>query len=207
MQDSVWNLIAQVGPPHGIRGVLVSGKHGGWVDAQGSSRGLSGPADLWWLLFNRATAQAVIVSFGTATRENYRSGWMPRQAELQSVRGYLELEGPPVLVVVSDNDQRRKSAHMSDFAVSFDDLPSLLSEQGLTSAVCEGGPRLIDRLAAAGRLAELALTVSPHEAGPSVNTPALEAWVEKAVTRHEQEADGFLFRLLTSNDSDHTQQS
>jgi riboflavin biosynthesis pyrimidine reductase len=48
-----------------------------------------------------------------------------------------------------------------DFALAADRL----AERGLGRILCEGGPHLLSRLAAAGRLDELCLTISPLLAG------------------------------------------
>ncbi len=70
-----------------------------------------------------------------------------------------------------------------------------LGERGLRHVLCEGGPRLLGDIAAAGLLDELCLTVSPLLAGPGpTRIIAGEGFPAAAMTlAHVLRADGFLF--------------
>lgn len=79
------------------------------------------------------------------------------------------------------------------------DLPAAigaLAERGLARMVCEGGPRLLSRLAAAGCLDELCLTLSPLLTGgdaPRILTGATLAPYPRMRCAHLLEEEGSLF--------------
>ena len=167
-----------------LRGVLVRSVAGGFGDASGSSRGLSCPRDLEWLLSQRDWAEAVVVSYGTALREHYPTAWRQR----------------PV-IVISEDSSRREHARSLGFAVSdLAGLPQVINESRMERVVCEGGPRLVDRIAGLGWLGELALTTSPVLAPPDVLTPQLDDWIAEATRKWSETTDGFVYELLTSGD-------
>ena len=72
----------------------------------------------------------------------------------------------------------------------------LLAERGLAHMLCEGGPRLLGQVLAAGLLDELCLTVSPLLAGgdaPRVITGMPGLPLQPLRLAHAVEQDGFLF--------------
>ena len=91
---------------------------------------------------------------------------------------------------------------VADVVVAGDDRVDLcaavaaLAERGLTRMLCEGGPALLARVAAAGQLVELCLTVSPlltaGGAGRILAGPELSPAHPLHLT-HLLEEDGSLF--------------
>ena len=186
------------GRPRGIRGVLITGAKGGFGDAQGSSRGLSGPADLKWLLSQRSLADRLVVSYGTAIREGYPALWRS-SGEYAELRELLQLPAALEVVVVSDDAQRRAAARSSGFtALAFETLVAEVTLHDGAAWSCEGGPVLIDRLAATGLLSELAWTTSPELAVDSTAVPELDEWRRRAHRSFHYELDGFTFDLSVS---------
>jgi riboflavin biosynthesis pyrimidine reductase len=74
-----------------------------------------------------------------------------------------------------------------------------LSDRGLGQVSCEGGPRLLASLAAAGLLDELDLTISPLLAGPGAGRIIAGAGFDppKMDLAHVLHEDGFLFCRYT----------
>lgn len=95
-----------------------------------------------------------------------------------------ELAGRADVIVAGDGDV--------DLAVALD----ALAERGLRRVSCEGGPHLLAAVAAAGRLDELCLTLSPQAlGGPATRIlagPPLDPPVELRLA-HVLEDGGFLF--------------
>lgn len=193
-----WNaaaIAAAIGRPRGLRAVLLTGARGGFGDATGSSRGLSGRADLRWLLTNRALGELLVVSVGTALRERYPTTSRPR-GEFAELRSSVGLPAELPVVVISDDAGRQSLARERGYEVwDFAQLASLLPQAGW---VCEGGPRLVDRLAEVELLAELAWSRSPALAAATTPTPALDAWRTNAKSLWTGRVEGFDFALLTS---------
>lgn len=204
-------------PAKGLRGVLVRGVGGGWGDESGSSRGISGPADLLWLLANRATADAVIVGAGTLLREQYRPirirpEWLEwrRSSHLADAVGLVAMSRKPEdvaqslevanLVLTTDsiaalsNDSRVVGCgdlETADLAAGL----RAVRERGWHRLVHEGGPRLLDAFAAVGELDQLALTDSPRVATAHTAFANLEEFIEKHQGRRLAEDEGFKFSL------------
>ena len=201
----------------GLRGILIQGAHGGWGDISGSSRGLSGAADLQWLLVNRAASDAVIVSASTAQRENYRP--LSLRPELATARQSLGLSGVPALVLVTRNPDKIDTAlEIADFVITTEsgrsadhrviaagaveiDWPVALAqlrELGFVRMTCEGGPALINALIESNQLDELSLTTSPFEAASSEVRTATADFLSSRHRRTLFEVDGFTFELVGS---------
>ena len=203
-------------PSPGLRGVLIQGVDGGWGDENGSSRGLSGPADLLWLLANRAVADAILVSADTAVRENYRP--IALRPEFVHARESLGLHGVPLLVIVTRTPAKvARALEIADLVVTCGepsddervlvaggetiDWPAAvarLNERGLVRLVCEGGPQLIDALISARCLDQLALTTSPMAANTVNSCEALRDFVSTSKAQPLFETDGFSFAMLGS---------
>lgn len=102
-----------------------------------------------------------------------------RQAPVERVRALRE-----VADVVAAGEDR------VDVPTALD----MLAARGLTRVLCEGGPSWLHAVAAAGRLDELCLTLSPKLVGgkaPRLLDGPLEA--SRLDLRHVLEEDGFLF--------------
>lgn len=85
-------------------------------------------------------------------------------------------------------------------AVDLTEAAAALAGRGLGRVLCEGGPRLLTHVAAAGLLDELCLTVSPLLAGPGPHRITEGAPFSPRPMRlaHVLESGGFLFcRYLT----------
>lgn len=218
MLPNIESLVAQLRfPARGLRAVLVQGEGGGWGDETGSSRGISGPADLTWLLANRAVADAVVVGAATLRRERYRP--IQLRPELAAAREAVGLSGRVALVaftrsatdlaaVVEVADLVVTTAVLAESAgspkvvgvggLNQSDLEAALAElrsRGWHRLVLEGGPRLVDAFAAAGLLDQLALTRSPLPAAGAPALPALAEFIARHPAIHLAAADGFDFAL------------
>ena len=154
---------------------------------EGSSRPLSGPADLAAFRTLRAVADVVLVGASTARSEGY--GRIPLRASAREWRAehgrapevrlavvsrsldLPPLEGRPVVVTCASSpaDRRAALAEQADVVVAGDDdvdvaaAVDALADLGLPRVLCEGGPQLLQ--AAAPVLDELCLTLAPVLAG------------------------------------------
>jgi riboflavin biosynthesis pyrimidine reductase len=89
----------------------------------------------------------------------------------------LFTDAPPdarTIVITTESappDRRKAAAELADVIVTGTDAVDLgaaldgLAERGLRRVLCEGGPHLLAQFAAAGRLDELCVTISPLLAG------------------------------------------
>jgi riboflavin biosynthesis pyrimidine reductase len=173
-----------------VRGGMVTSADGStaW---QGSSRPLSGPADMAVFRTLRAVADVVLVGAGTAAGEDY--GRIPLRASAREWRAQhgrapevrlavvsrrldlppKVLDARPVVVTCASSAADRRAAlrGVADVVVAGDaevDLPAAvdaLAGLGLSRVLCEGGPQLLQAVTAAGLLDELCLTLSPLLAG------------------------------------------
>jgi riboflavin biosynthesis pyrimidine reductase len=119
----------------------------------------------------------------------------------------LFTEAPPdarTIVITTEKapgDRRKAAAELADVIVAGTDRVDLggaldeLAGRGLRHILCEGGPHLLAQFAAAGRLDELCLTVSPvlgaGDAGRILTGPALPGGVTLSLG-HVLEDQGFL---------------
>jgi len=94
-----------------------------------------------------------------------------RRLDLDPASGLFVGAAERTLVVApasSDPAARERLADVADVVVAGDrevDMTAALAalvDRGLTRVLCEGGPHLLRDIAAAGRLDELCLTLSPH---------------------------------------------
>jgi riboflavin biosynthesis pyrimidine reductase len=173
-----------------VRGGMVASADGStaW---EGSSRPLSGAADLVVFRTLRAVADVVLVGAATARAEDYgriplraaSRDWRTQHGRSPDVRlavvsrtldlppGALDARPVVVTCAASPADRRAALADLADVVVAGDDDVDLaaavdaLAERGLTRVLCEGGPALLQAVAAAGLLDELCLTLSPVLAG------------------------------------------
>lgn len=206
-----------------VRANMVCSLDGAAV-RDGRSGGLSGAADKTVFAALRGLADVVLVGAGTARTEGYkaprarsvlvdaRAGLGQRPAPvLALVSRRLDLDPASALftgdertVVVthtgSDAAARRRLAEVADVLVAGDEDVDLsyavdeLATRGLRRVLCEGGPTLLARVVAAGRLDELCLTLSPRAVGGDgtriVHGDDLDVAFEPA---HVLEQDGTLF--------------
>lgn len=205
-----------------VRANMVSSLDGSvTVGGRAGALGSAGDAVVFDLL--RGLADVVLVGAGTARVEGYRGlRPKPAYADLRRAEGQspapmlavvssrLDLDPGSTLfhgevgtVVVThaaaDRAARDRLAEVADVLVAGTaqvDLAAALdalAERGLTRVLCEGGPLLLGALAAADRLDELCLTLSPRlvgGAGPRLlSAPALDVGLALA---HLFEDDGVL---------------
>ena len=167
----------------------------GLAQADGASRGLSGPADLRVLRTLRGLADVVLVGGATVRTEGYRRAVVAREefaaaraaagqppaAAIAVVSASLEVDfdsplytdavTPTITVTVAeappDRLERARAAGeviiagtrgRVDVAGAVDHLVG----GGRGRLLCEGGPKLLASVAAAGQLDELCLSVSPQ---------------------------------------------
>ena len=177
-----------------VRSNMVSSVDGSAV-VDGRSGGLSSAADKQVFGVLRGLCDVVLVGAGTARKEGYRAPRpKPDYADLRAsldqrpapvlalVSRRLDLDpaselftGADRSLVVtsqsSDAAARERLAEVADVVVAGDESVDVgaaldaLAERGLTRVLCEGGPHLLADVAAAGRLDELCLTLSPHLVG------------------------------------------
>ena len=176
----------------------------------GLSGGLGGPADRKVFAALRSLADVVLVAAGTVRSENYGPANLP----IAVVSGALALDWDtpfftaathrPIVITHrrAPADEAMKGSKVAEVVVAGEsavDLAravDLLGERGFTNVLAEGGPSLNGALAAADRLDELCLTLSPRLAsgeakrivtGPTLSTPP------DLTLRTVCEEDGYLF--------------
>jgi riboflavin biosynthesis pyrimidine reductase len=158
-----------------LRANMVATVDGAVAAADGRSAGVSGPADKWVFGLLRRLADVVLVGAGTARAEGYRPARLP--IALVTARLDLDLESPllaaaehrtVIFTAAAAGAERLAAAErVADVVVCGDQHVDLtvavreLRARGLQQVLCEGGPRLLGSVTAAGLLDELCLTVSP----------------------------------------------
>lgn len=175
--------------PVWLRANMVISADGHFVDANGSSRGLSGPLDLKVLLTLRAISDAVLVGASTVRIENYQTPRLVgdfnnlnnKPARLVilsksldfdlSSRLFMNQENQPIMVTQESPDQRwlanlDRLSSMAQIVVMPDLLSmkaviSHLNKIGLHKIVSEGGPQVLSELLAENLVDELDITKSP----------------------------------------------
>lgn len=166
----------------------------------GSSGGLSNPADIELLLTLRDLSDVVIVGAGTARDEGYG---VPRKASLRigvvSRSGTMDYSTPlftsgrGFMIVPEDAPQLPVDTIRA--GVGEVDLAAALAQLDADFVQAEGGPQLNGALAAADLIDDVHLTISPQLAGgigPRVVSVA-EQLTQKMTLAHVLEDDGFLF--------------
>lgn len=177
-----------------LRANMVASLDGSAVK-DGRSGGLGGPADKKVFGLLRSLCDAVVIGAGTARAEGYRAprakevdaegrrdrGQRPTPVLVLVTRrlaldptGDLFTGSERTIVVTCDSSDpvaRRQLAEVADVIVAGDDQVDIgaaldeLAARGLPRMLCEGGPRLLADVTAAGRLDELCLTISPQLVG------------------------------------------
>ncbi|MBN2176069.1 MAG: dihydrofolate reductase family protein [Demequinaceae bacterium] len=207
-------------PPGFVRLGMIAGAHGEATGLDGSSRTLSGPADLRIIRVLRAAADVVVVGAATALHENYgpigvRDPLVATRSEDQqptpivaivSFSGTLPSglgPGNALLLTTSDAPALSLADEWGDslvlvgrHSVSPHLLVEALNGRGLTRILCEGGPALGALLLSAGVVGDYCRTDSPvvgDDSGPL--TPEVPpSW--EAV--HTLTAGGFTMRRWRS---------
>ena len=166
----------------GIRAVMVQNANGGWTGSEGSSRELSNPTDLKWLIAHRYVADAILVGSSTALKENYKQ--IDCDDEILAWRKLNNLKPNPLLITTTkDETKLQKLLEISDYVVTTEDaFPAInnsriirsgiseidwpkavekLNELGIIRINCEGGPNLISGLIESNLIDQFVLTISP----------------------------------------------
>lgn len=148
-------------PARGLRVVMIQSKEGSWIDAAGSSRALSSAFDLEWMLWNRACADALLVSAKTAKKENYRisefrspfAQWRTQAGLPQSLAVCTVTHQPNLALEMLEKGFFVLSLVPFDFShqnliitESLSEGIQRLNEKGFFRIVCEGGPGLANSL-------------------------------------------------------------
>lgn len=172
-----------------LRANMVSSVDGA-ATHEGKAAGLGSAADQRLLSLLRALADVVIVGANTVRVEGYgslgsldemrplREG-RPAVPPLAIISGALDLDfdsatftdaETQTIVITSESapeDRRRGAAKVAEVIVAGDEHVDVsvaldeLAARGYPKQLSEGGPRLLAQFAAAGRLDELCLTLSP----------------------------------------------
>jgi riboflavin biosynthesis pyrimidine reductase len=153
----------------------------GRAAVDGRSVALGHPADRALLRELRTQADAVLVGTNTLRAERYATLLDDDQREYRRERGLpehplvvtwsrtldLPLDVPlfaepatPVAVYTSSDEAAPEGIEVRRIG-SVADIPADLAARGMPAVSCEGGPRLLRELAAAGAIDELLLTLAP----------------------------------------------
>jgi riboflavin biosynthesis pyrimidine reductase len=216
----------------GIRANMLASVDGA-VSVDGRSRGLQTPADNQVFTALRDLADVVLVGAATALAEGYRPSTSDAERQSARRRFGFHADLPLALVsrtlgfdvddapVFADPARpplllTTAAADASPFAgraeilvcgrtgIDFGTARRALAERGLTRVLCEGGPRLLTALLAAGELDELCLSVTPKLVGPGADrilTGSALAALQPLQLHTLLEEDGALFaRYLVQRD-------
>ncbi len=178
-----------------VRANMIASLDGG-ATIDGTSGGLGTPIDQKLIGLQRDLADAVMVGAGTVIGEKYpgakaypkRTGrrerwgrsavppWVvvasrPLPADLPAI---TDSATPPFVVTTDEADQPDgvtviRTGPTLDLGRALDQL----ADHGCHRILCEGGPTLLGRLAAADLLDELSLTIAPALLGTGTTTPLL----------------------------------
>lgn len=167
---------------------------------EGTSAGLSNPADFELLLTLRDLADVIVVGAGTARGEGYG---VPRKAGQRigvvSRRGEMDFDSPLFTsgrgFMIVPEDLPALPVDTVRAGVGEVDLAAALAQLDADFVQVEGGPQLNGTLAAADLLDDLHLTVSPQLAGGDGPRLAVtpHAFEHRLRLAHVLEDDGFLF--------------
>lgn len=220
--DALARLYAMPAGRPWIRSLMIATVDGAAQGPDGRSGSISGPADRRMMGLLRALTDVVLVGAETVRTEGY--GPMRVRPEYAALRAALGLAEPPRLAIVTRSldlpdkpladgrtivlaprsaspEALAKLASRVDVVTTGDERVDLgealdvLAARGLPHVLCEGGPRLLAGLVAAGLVDEHCLTVSPMlEAGdaPRIMNGPLPG-VTGLVLASLAEEDGFLF--------------
>ncbi|MDQ2846258.1 MAG: dihydrofolate reductase family protein [Actinomycetota bacterium] len=178
-----------------VRANMIASLDGG-ATVDGTSGGLGTPIDQKLIGLQRDLADAVMVGAGTVIGEHYpgakaypkrtrrRERWCrsaippwvivashPLPTDLPAI---TDSAVPPFVVTIDEVDQPDgvtviRTGPMLDLGNALEQL----ADHGCHRILCEGGPTLLGRLAAANLLDELSLTIAPALLGTGTTTPLL----------------------------------
>ena len=225
--DLAWLYAYPGHTPRWLRANMVVSVDG-HAQAEGASRGLSGPADVQVLRTLRGLADVVLVGGETVRTEGYQrpvvareefaaareAAGQPPAAAIAVVSASLELDfdsplyteaaTPTITVTCADApaDRLARAREAGEVLVTgghrvnLTEVVDRLADSGRGRLLCEGGPRLLAGIAAAGRLDEVCVSISPQLRGGEglriLEGPAFAEPVQ--LTLHMLLAeDGFLF--------------
>jgi len=205
-----------------VRAMMVTTLDGAAAGADGLSGSVSSDADMRVFGSVRRFADAVLVGAQTMRAERYTPmRTQPARAEARAANGqsaapvivvvsrsldlpwdlpvWSESTHRPVVVTGTDADpdRLREAREHADVVALPEVSPAAILDavvdRGLRRIVCEGGPRLLAELTAAGLVDELDITIAPLMAGTSETpvTPVLEE-AARFEPVHVLEGDGFL---------------
>jgi peptide-methionine (R)-S-oxide reductase len=201
-------------PAKGVRAAMIQNANGGWLDSDGSSRKLSNPMDLQWLLAHRYVADAVLVGSDTALKENYQAITCPESVQAWRSKNNLQLT-PLLITTTTSSTKLPQLLEISDYVITpmnletginnpkmlktggdqidWSEAFSKLNERGIIRINCEGGPKLIQNLIAIGLIDQFVLTQSPV-GGPGCEPSALESFLTTNAAEVLFESDGYTFQ-------------
>ncbi len=199
-------------PAKGIRAIMVRSSNGGYIGNNGSSRELSHPTDLKWLLAHRYVSDAILVGSETAILEKYQPISCP--PEFSDWRTKNNLKKLPLLITATRDSQKLEVLlAISDYVITTREIcdiqnPKILSygeteidwklaldhlnELGIIRITCEGGPALVEQLLNVGLIDQFALTQS-NQSGIEQTYQRINTYLE--TTNHTEvfAEDGFTF--------------
>lgn len=176
--DQLAALYAHPRPSDGsawVRANVVATTDGAAVGPDGDSRSISSATDRALLVLLRRAADVVLVGAGTATREGYRPSRTPIAVASTALTLDLDdrLFADPSTILLTSREaapERRRAVRCQLDVLPGDRVTpaavvAALRARGLVRVLCEGGPRLLGSVVAAGALDELCLTTSPSLVG------------------------------------------
>jgi riboflavin biosynthesis pyrimidine reductase len=182
---------------------FIASVSGNVVGSDGSSEKLSNPVDRRILGVIRELSDVVLIGAGSLRTEGYLR---PRNARLAvvtasgdiSTAAIAKADAEPLIILCPSSAAARvrESLGGSDSQIhaeiitlpetsgrlSAQDIVGALSELGLASIVCEGGPILARQFVEEGLVDELCLSTSPMLNGASLPIFGVEEFPEKNVT-------------------------
>lgn len=191
-----------------VRLNFVASLNGSVVGEDGTSESLTGGADRSILRVIRAHADVVLVGARTVRREGFAP---PKHARLAVVTRSGDLTGaqlrgaptPPLVISPAGATERvseqlgrtpYEAVTIADGSMDATEIVGALTERGLSSIVCEGGPTLAAELVDAGLVDELCLTTSPQLRAPGVPLfPRLAETVDARLAHLLGDDDGYLY--------------
>jgi riboflavin biosynthesis pyrimidine reductase len=183
----------------------------GATAVDGLSGGLGGMADRQVFGVLRSFADAVLVAAGTVRAEKYGPSALPlaivtRSCDLDFDAPLFTAAGARPLVVTADaapDDRLARAAEVADVVIAGESTVDVdvalhaLADRGIANLLVEGGPSLNGQLAAADRIDELCLTLSPRLVGGVaariVHGMPAESGGRPLLLRSVCEQDGYLF--------------
>lgn len=160
---------------HGVRINMIASLDGSAVGHDGTSETLSNRVDRAILKTIRSLADAVVVGAGTVRREGYLGPVdstlviVTRSGDLRGHRLH-DSERPPLILRPAEASDRveqqldgipHRTATLAAADLDGREVVDRIREAGLSSIVCEGGPRLTGALLAARVVDEFCLTSAP----------------------------------------------